>query len=436
MQAKIASDVHQIYEPIKRHVTGLTRFVQENEAKSAVVEWLMAQMQLDVNAIRKRVENLENTDKLCSPKTESTRIVPKPEVEEEESDDSEGHRETKISHHDTMPLNHKIKIKAPTYDGSKEKRPMKFIREFRKYCEVINPTFTEMKYLIGQCLEKTAQEWWVLVEEEIDDFEDVETKFINRFWSYEVQRKVRKELEFGKYPEKSKMTKVEYATRTFGTARDLIPPPSDKDIVASLSQHFTEEIRATIISRGFLNLEQLIEFLEKLDQSGPVNTGIEEETPPKVQSHKNNSDKNEPRPFKMPQNGGYQNQNWKQNGQPNNNWQRNNSGNNGGYNNNNWNHQQSRNFNQQGYQQNNNQRPNNGYSNQRPKDGNFRNNQQNWGNNYNNRPPYNPNYQNRNSSPPNQNNGSPYDNEPKQQAIQTIEAKVEPQPSTSKAGNA
>ncbi|XP_043271185.1 putative uncharacterized protein DDB_G0272516 [Venturia canescens] len=453
MEAKIASDVHKMYDPIKRHVTGLTRIVQENEAKSAVVEVNVAQIQLDVSAIKKRVENLENTDKLHSPNTESTRIhprlkeIPEEQEEDEDSEDDE-EQQQRPTFRNEMTSTNKIKIKPPTFDGSSNKRPIKFIKEFRHYCEVTNPTFTEMKYLLSQSLEKAAKEWWELVEDQVNSFEDIEKRFTNRFWSHDVQRRVRKDLEFGKYPEKpGKLTKVEYATRTFGAARDLIPPPSDPDIVASLSQHFTEEIRATIISRGFETLEQLIEFLEKLDQSGPVNTGTEEGKP---QNQKPNNDKNEQRPFKMPpqnnwNNNGYQNnnnfnrgnQNWQNNRQ---NWNQNNGGfqnnrsnNGGGYQNNSWNQQQNR-----GYNPNYNQRPNNS---------NFNRNQQNGGQNRgNNRPNYNPpQNQNQNWGSPNQNRGPPQNNggyrppannNTQQPPIQTIEAQIEPLPSTSKAGNA
>ncbi|XP_043277817.1 putative uncharacterized protein DDB_G0272516 [Venturia canescens] len=453
MEAKIASDVHKMYDPIKRHVTGLTRIVQENETKSAVVEVNVAQIQLDVSAIKKRVENLENTDKLHSPNTESTRIhprlkeIPEEQEEDEDSEDDE-EQQQRPTFRNEMTSTNKIKIKPPTFDGSSNKRPIKFIKEFRHYCEVTNPTFTEMKYLLSQSLEKAAKEWWELVEDQVNSFEDIEKRFTNRFWSHDVQRRVRKDLEFGKYPEKpGKLTKVEYATRTFGAARDLIPPPSDPDIVASLSQHFTEEIRATIISRGFETLEQLIEFLEKLDQSGPVNTGTEEGKP---QNQKPNNDKNEQRPFKMPpqnnwNNNGYQNnnnfnrgnQNWQNNRQ---NWNQNNGGfqnnrsnNGGGYQNNSWNQQQNR-----GYNPNYNQRPNNS---------NFNRNQQNGGQNRgNNRPNYNPpQNQNQNWGSPNQNRGPPQNNggyrppannNTQQPPIQTIEAQIEPLPSTSKAGNA
>ncbi|XP_043271228.1 nuclear transcription factor Y subunit gamma-like [Venturia canescens] len=403
----------------------------------------IAQIQLDVNAIKKKVENLENTDKLRSPNTESTRIHPRltdipEENEDEESDDDEEQQQQRQTFRNEMTSTNKIKIKPPTFDGSSNKRPIKFIKEFRHYCEVTNPTFTEMKYLLSQSLEKAAKEWWELVEDQVNSFEDVEKRFTNRFWSHDVQRRVRKDLEFGKYPEKpGKLTKVEYATRTFGAARDLIPPPSDPDIVASLSQHFTEEIRATIISRGFETLEQLIEFLEKLDQSGPVNTGTEEGKP---QNQKPNSnDKNEQRPFKMPppnnwNNNGYQNnnnrgnQNWQNNRQ---NWNQNNGGfqNNRGYQNTNGYNQQNRNFN---YQQN--------YGNQRPNNGNFNRNQQNGGQNGNNRPNYSREQnQNQNRGSPQNNGGyrpTPNNNNAQQPPIQTIEAQVESQPSTSKAGNA
>ncbi|XP_043270477.1 probable cyclin-dependent serine/threonine-protein kinase DDB_G0292550 [Venturia canescens] len=443
MQATIASEVHQIYEPIKRHVTGLTKIVQDNESKSAVTEVSVAQMQLDVNAIKKRVENLERKDKIESPNTESMRIVQKPdkEVSDDESEEElEEERRERIRTMLPMDMHpNKIKIKPPTYDGSEKKRPMKFIKEFRRYCEVTNPTVTEMKYLLGQCLEKAAKEWWVLIEDRVEDFDEVEKKFVERFWSMDVQRKVRKDLEFGHYSDKdNKISKVEYTIHIFGAAKDLIPPPSDEDIIASLSQHYTDEIQATIISRGFKTLEQLIEFLGKMDRHGPINSKKEKEA---AQSSPNqNQNKNEQRPFRMPQQnnwnnqGGYQNNsnrgnpNWNQNNRPN-----------GGYNNNSWNNQQNRNYQQNynrpnngHYQQNYNQRQNNGYPQQNRYNGNY--NQQNGYNRPNQNQNSRPQQNNGGYRPPNNSNNHQQNNPPEQQ-IQAIEVHQEPQPSTSQAGN-
>ncbi|XP_043287513.1 putative mediator of RNA polymerase II transcription subunit 26 [Venturia canescens] len=419
LQATIASDVHKIYDPIKRHVTGLTKIVQENESKSAVIEVSVAQIQLDVSAIKKRVDQLESKDKIQSPNTESTRIVPKPSKvvsdDESENEEEKYEPEERTERIRTMlPMDmhpNKIKIKPPTYDGSERKRPMKFIKEFRRYCEMTNPTITEMKYLLGQCLEKAAKE----------------------------SGKVRKDLEFGHYSDKNnKTSKVEYKINIFGAAKYLISPPSDKDIIASLSQHYTDEIQATIISRGFKTLEQLIEFLGKIDRHGPINSKKEKEASQTNQ----NQNKNEERPFRMPQNnwnnqGGFQNNfnrgnpNWNQNNRPN-----------GGYNNNNgWNNQQNRNYqqnynqrpNNNNYQQNYNQRQNNGYPQQNRNNGN--NNQQNGYNRQNQIPNWRPQQDNGGYRPPNNPNDHRQNNGRQRPEIQAIEVHQEPQPSTSRAGN-
>lgn len=81
MHANIASEVFKIYDPIKRHVTGLSRIVEENASRNAVVEVNVAQMQLNLNDIKKRVDNLETKEKFNSPEIESTRIVPKRKIQ-------------------------------------------------------------------------------------------------------------------------------------------------------------------------------------------------------------------------------------------------------------------------------------------------------------------------------------------------------------------
>ena len=54
-------------------------------------------------------------------------------------------------------------------------------------------------------------------------------------------------------------------------AKDLIPPPSENEIVSKLSRHFHDDIRTAIIIRNVKTFENLIELLDAFDQAGPSN---------------------------------------------------------------------------------------------------------------------------------------------------------------------
>ena len=55
-------------------------------------------------------------------------------------------------------------------------------------------------------------------------------------------------------------------------AKDLIPPPSENEIVSKLSRHFHDDIRTAIIIRNVKTYESFFELLDAFDQAGPSNS--------------------------------------------------------------------------------------------------------------------------------------------------------------------
>ena len=54
--------------------------------------------------------------------------------------------------------------------------------------------------------------------------------------------------------------------------KDLIPPPSENEIVSKLSRHFHDNIRTAVIIRNIKTFDNLIELLDAFDQAGPSNS--------------------------------------------------------------------------------------------------------------------------------------------------------------------
>ena len=80
------------------------------------------------------------------------------------------------------------------------------------------------------------------------------------------------ELQFGRYIPNNNLFKAEYAIKMINNAKDLIPPPSENEIVSKLSRHFHNDIRTAIIIRNIRTFENLIELLDTFHQAGPSNT--------------------------------------------------------------------------------------------------------------------------------------------------------------------
>ena len=62
-----------------------------------------------------------------------------------------------------------------------------------------------------------------------------------------------------------------YTIKMFREARRLNPAPAVKEIISKLARHFNEEIRSTILGRPISTLEDLLELLERFDNTGPLN---------------------------------------------------------------------------------------------------------------------------------------------------------------------
>ena len=84
------------------------------------------------------------------------------------------------------------------------------------------------------------------------------------------------DLKLGRHIPNSNLSKVEYAIKMINNAKDLIPPPSENEIVSKLSRHFQDDIRTAIIIRNIKTYENFIELLDDFDQAGPSNSNSDD----------------------------------------------------------------------------------------------------------------------------------------------------------------
>lgn len=163
------------------------------------------------------------------------------------------------------------KLTAPIFKGNNGERPMRFLQEFKKYCETLGPRY-DFRALAEQSLCQIAREWWSLVEIEIRNWTDFEYYFTRRFWNEDIQHQVRESLEYGWYNPESKQKRFAYAIHLIGIARELTPRLTEEQIIKKLARHFTEEIRGAILARGIRTTTALLDFLETFDQGGAINS--------------------------------------------------------------------------------------------------------------------------------------------------------------------
>ena len=158
------------------------------------------------------------------------------------------------------------------FSGHKRESPMPFLRDFERYISAIDIRTNDFNCIIFACLEGIAREWWELVSQNNDNINTFRAKFIKKYWNENVCFLISSELQFGRLIPNNNLSRAEYAIKMINNAKDLIPLPSENEIVSKLSRHFHEDVRTAIIIRNVRTFENLIELLDAFDQAGPSNT--------------------------------------------------------------------------------------------------------------------------------------------------------------------
>ena len=86
--------------------------------------------------------------------------------------------------------------------------------------------------------------------------------FKARYWNDEIQRKVRVQLEFGKYTP-GKGSKEKYLIQLVAKAKHLEPVVAEAEIVSKLAHHFNRGIQVAVITQGIKTLEDLLLLIAK-----------------------------------------------------------------------------------------------------------------------------------------------------------------------------
>ena len=159
----------------------------------------------------------------------------------------------------------------PRFSGHKGERPMRFLKDFECYISATDMNTDDFNYVIFACLEGIARECWELVSSEQENTIFFREKFIKKYWNENICFQISSELQFGKYIPNSNLSRVEYAIKMINNAKDLIPPPSEAEIVVELCRHYNDDIRTAMIIRNTKTYDNLIELLDAIDQAGPSN---------------------------------------------------------------------------------------------------------------------------------------------------------------------
>ena len=153
---------------------------------------------------------------------------------------------------------------APTFTGDKNEKPIKFLKEMRRYLQPSESPLEELKYLLSRNLKGNAASWWYVVEDSVQRFEDFEEQFRDKFWSEEVTEALVRRIENGTYTSNGPLSRVDYTIELMSFAQDF-DKYSEEEFVKKLAQHHDLDIRFMVKSRGVKDRKTFMNLLQCKD---------------------------------------------------------------------------------------------------------------------------------------------------------------------------
>lgn len=163
------------------------------------------------------------------------------------------------------------KLIMPTFAADCCDKPIKYLKNLREYIAAVGITEGHFKHVIRQSLRASASEWWEHIEAQVETIAQFEERFKNRFWSRMHQVRKREELEFGYYDAEKNQSRSEYIIAIYNQIKALDEPPAEIDMVDKFSRHFDDATQNAIIAQRIVRVDDLIEFLDRLDNMGKLN---------------------------------------------------------------------------------------------------------------------------------------------------------------------
>lgn len=142
--------------------------------------------------------------------------------------------------------------------------PMEFLRELKEIKQLYYPD-EDIKWIV-RFLSEDALTWWRIAKCSMQTFEEFEQQFVNKFWSANIQERVRDRLEYDKFRPDKKLTAIQYVQKQVLLCRQLQPPLTDAHIIKKLARHFSREIEIAVLLRSIRDITQFEDLLHDFER--------------------------------------------------------------------------------------------------------------------------------------------------------------------------
>uniref|UniRef100_A0ABD2WFR3 Retrotransposon gag domain-containing protein n=1 Tax=Trichogramma kaykai TaxID=54128 RepID=A0ABD2WFR3_9HYME len=163
------------------------------------------------------------------------------------------------------------KIIIPTFSAAPYEKPMIFLNDFMDYAHAVGLTELHFKHIVKQALKGPSADWWDHISHTVHTFAQFQHQFKQRYWNRLIQARKRESLEFGHYTAEKNMSRSEYVISIHNQVKMLDDAPSEIDLIDKFSRHFDDATQNAIVTQRLHRIDDLIEFLDRLDNMGKLN---------------------------------------------------------------------------------------------------------------------------------------------------------------------
>ncbi|XP_050515693.1 putative uncharacterized protein DDB_G0282133 [Diabrotica virgifera virgifera] len=142
----------------------------------------------------------------------------------------------------------------------KKQHPVPFIRMLKNKKQGYEE-FEEAKDMIRTHFRDGAALWFESKQNELQDWEEFERKFLRYYWGKEKQMVVNSELQNGKYDEKLGISEEKYALQVYASGQYLNYNYSEEQLVELIARHFDNTMEDYVTLQGYRDMDSLCQFL-------------------------------------------------------------------------------------------------------------------------------------------------------------------------------
>jgi len=119
--------------------------------------------------------------------------------------------------------------------------------------------------ILDVCMEGSANQWWQLNKTNIDNWQQFEDKFIDKYWNQDIQRHLKQKIELERYRPGGRLNRVDYFLQRVLILKSMTPPMNEDQIVNVLSPHYDQIVQTAQRVQNLNNIKSFESLLQRED---------------------------------------------------------------------------------------------------------------------------------------------------------------------------